>query len=68
MANFVVRSCTPNPHIDVAVASPETAAPMRSTTNRGVVDVSVDTNRGPTSTEGTVQWFCPTVWRTGARR
>jgi len=59
MANFVVRSCTPGPPIDVVAASAETGAPIRSTTYRGLVDVSVDTNKGPTLTQGTAQWWVP---------
>lgn len=59
MANFVVRGCLPSPQIDVVVASPETGSPMRSTTYRGLVDVSVDTNKGPTLTAGMAQWFLP---------
>jgi hypothetical protein len=59
MAKFLARSCTPSPQIDVVVASPETGAPIRSTTYRGLVDVSVDTNKGPTLTQGAVQWFVP---------
>lgn len=59
MANFLVRSCTPGQPIDVVAASPDTGAPIRSTTYRGLVDVSVDTNKGPTLTQGTVQWWVP---------
>ena len=59
MANFLVRSCTPGPPIDVVAASAETGAPIRSTTYRGLVDVSVDTNKGPTITQGPVQWWVP---------
>jgi len=48
-----------SPQIDVVVASPETGAPIRLTTYRGLVDVSVDTNKGPTLTQGPVQWWVP---------
>ncbi len=59
MASFVVRSCAPGPLVDVVAASPETGAPVRLTSYRGLVDVSVDTNQGPTLTQGPVQWVLP---------
>ena len=59
MATFVVRTCAPSPLVDIVAASPETGAPIRLTTYHGLVDVSVDTNKGPTLTQGPVQWFLP---------
>ena len=59
MASFVARSCTPNPRIDVLATAPETGATLRSTTYRGLLDVSVDTNKGPTMTEGTLDVTLP---------
>ena len=59
MASFVARSCTPNPRIDVLAIAPETGATLRSTTYRGLLDVSVDTNKGPTMTEGTLDATLP---------
>jgi hypothetical protein len=59
VANFVVRACAPSPRIDLAVADPETGSPRRVTTYRGVVDISVDTNVGPSMTSGDVQLLLP---------
>jgi hypothetical protein len=59
MASFVVRSCAPSPLVDVVAASPDTGASVRLTSYRGLVDVSVDTNQGPTLTQGPVQWVLP---------
>jgi hypothetical protein len=59
VANFVVKSCTPAPVVDVVVAAADSGAPVRSTTYRGLVWVSVDTNQGPSLTEGLAQWFLP---------
>ena len=59
MASFVARSCTPNPRVDVLVTAPETGATLRSTTSGGSFDVSVDTNQGPTMTEGTLDVTLP---------
>jgi hypothetical protein len=59
MASFVARSCMPNPRIDVLATAPDTGATLRSTTYRGLLDVSVDTNKGPTMTEGTLDVTLP---------
>src|SRR5580704_5381598 len=59
MANFVVRGCNPSPRIDVVVASPDSGIALHSTEYRGLLDVSVDTNQGPTQTEGSFQVFVP---------
>ena len=48
----------PSPVVDVVVTSP-TGGTLRSTTYRGLLDVSVDTNSGPTLTEGPVQFILP---------
>jgi hypothetical protein len=58
MANFVAKYCAPSPVVDVVVTSP-TGGALRSTTYRGLLDVSVDTNSGPTLTEGPVQFILP---------
>ncbi len=58
MANFVAKYCAPSPVVDVVVTSP-TGGTLRSTTYRGLLDVSVDTNSGPTLTEGPVQFILP---------
>jgi hypothetical protein len=59
VAVFVVRSATPGPYVDITVRSVETGAPLRSTTHRGTVDVTVDTNEGATRTEGSLRFYVP---------
>ncbi|HEY6318449.1 MAG TPA: hypothetical protein VI462_11250 [Acidimicrobiia bacterium] len=41
MANFVAKYCAPSPVVDIVVTSPTRGA-LRSTTYRGLLDVSVD--------------------------
>jgi hypothetical protein len=59
VANFVVRTCTPGPRVDVIVTAPDTGEPMRLTTYGGLVEVTVDTNKSPSLTTGTLAFTLP---------
>ena len=58
MANFIAKYCAPSPVVDVLVATTDDKT-LRSTTYRGLVDVTVDTDAGPTLTEGVLQFVLP---------